>query len=77
MIAWLIGGGFSVGVGLWTAQVLGKAVLSTEAARSEIARRTATLASDTATFADKVAALNADAPLIVPPPYFWAAVQLF
>src|SRR6478735_3402513 len=76
LIGWLIGGGFSVGIGLWNAQVLGKAVLSTKAARSESAGRAATLASDTATFADKVAALNADAPLIVPPPYFWAAVAV-
>jgi len=76
LLAWLIGGGFSVGVGLWTAQALGKAVLSTGAAHSEIARRTATLASDTASFSDKAAALNADAPLIVPPPYFWAAVAV-
>jgi pimeloyl-ACP methyl ester carboxylesterase len=76
LIAWLIGGGFSVGVGLWTAQVLGNAVLSTAVAHSEIADRTATLASDTASFADKSAALNADAPLIVPPPYFWASVAI-
>ena len=76
LIAWLIGGAFSVGVGLWTAQVLGNAVLSTAAARSETASRTATLASDTASFADKSAALDADAPLIVPPPYFWAAVAI-
>jgi hypothetical protein len=76
LLAWLIGGGFSVGVGLWTAQVLGKAVLSTAAADSEIARRTTTLASDTASFSEKAAALNADAPLIVPPPYFWAAVAV-
>jgi hypothetical protein len=76
LIGWLIGGGFSVGVGLWTAQVLGNAVLSTAAARSETASRTATLASDTASFADKAAALKADAPLIVPPPYFWAAVAI-
>ena len=76
LIGWLIGGGFSVGVGLWTAQVLGNAVLSTAAARSEIASRTATLASDSASFADKTAALDADAPLIVPPPYFWAAVAI-
>ncbi|MDT5245208.1 MAG: hypothetical protein QOD36_2584, partial [Mycobacterium sp.] len=40
------------------------------------ASRTATLASDTASFADKAAALKADAPLIVPPPYFWAAVAI-
>ena len=36
LIGWLIGGAFSVGVGLWTAQVLGSAVLSTAAARSGI-----------------------------------------
>jgi pimeloyl-ACP methyl ester carboxylesterase len=76
LIGWLIGGGFSVGVGLWTAQVLGNAVLSTAAARSETTSRTAILASDTASFADKTAALNADAPLIVPPPYFWAAMAI-
>jgi hypothetical protein len=76
LIGWLIGGMFSVGVGLWTAQVLGNPVLSTAAARSETAGRTATLTSDTASFADKAAALNADAPLIVPPPYFWAAVAI-
>lgn len=76
LTAWLIGGGFSVGVGLWTAQALGTAVLSTAVARGETADRAATLASDTASFADKVAALNADAPLIVPPPYFWAAVAI-
>lgn len=76
LIGWLIAIGFSVGVGLWTAQLLGKAVLSTAAARGETASRTATLASDTATFADKAAALKADAPLIVPPPYFWAAVVI-
>jgi pimeloyl-ACP methyl ester carboxylesterase len=76
LIAWLIGGGFSVGVGLWTAQVLGKAVLSTAAARSETMSRAATLASDSASFSDKAAALNADAPLIVPPPYLWASVAI-
>jgi len=76
LVAWLIGGVFSVGVGLWTAQVLGKPVLSTAAARSETASRTAILASDTASFGDKTAALDADAPLIVPPPYLWAAVAV-
>jgi hypothetical protein len=52
LIGWLIGGGFSVGVGLWTAQTFGRAVLS----------------------ADAAATVKADAPLIVPPPYVWAAV---
>jgi hypothetical protein len=50
LVGWLIGGGFSVGVGLWTAQTFGKAVLSADATS------------------------NGDAPLIVPPPYVWAAV---
>ncbi len=76
LIGWLIGGAFSVGVGLWTAQVLGNPVLSTAAARSETSSRAAVLASGTATFAEKAAALNADAPLIVPPPYLWAAVAV-
>jgi hypothetical protein len=74
LLGWLLGGAFSVGVGLATAQALGKAVLSTAAARSEISVRAETLASDTATFADKAAALGVDAPLIVPPPYLWVAV---
>ena len=76
LIGWLIGGGFSVGVGLWTAQVLGNAVLSTAEARGEIVSRASTLASDTATFAEKTASLNKEAPLIVPPPYFWASVAI-
>jgi hypothetical protein len=54
LIGWLVAGAFSVGVGLLTAQVLGKAVLSTTTAREIVA----------------------EAPLIVPPPYFWAAVGI-
>jgi pimeloyl-ACP methyl ester carboxylesterase len=76
LIGWLIGSGFSVGVGLWTAQALGNAVLSTEAARGETVSRAAILVSNTASFSDKAAALNADAPMIVPPPYLWAAVAI-
>ena len=76
LIAWLIGGGFSVGVGLWAAQMFGRAVLSTAAASEEITARTTTLASGSASFEDKTDALEADAPLIVPPPYFWAAVAI-
>ncbi len=74
--AWLVGGGFSVGVGLWTAQVLGKAVLSTATARAETASRAEILASGSGSYADKAAALDAEAPLIVPPPYLWAAVAV-
>ena len=76
LIAWLVGAGFSIGVGLWAAQVLGKPVLSTATARDEITARAATLASDSASFEDRSDALDADAPLIVPPPYFWAAVAI-
>lgn len=76
LIAWLIGGGFSVGVGLLTSQVLGDAVVSTAAARDEIVRRAAVLDSDTASFEAKVEALDAAAPLIVPPPYLWAAMAI-
>lgn len=76
LIAWLIGGAFSVGIGLWTAQVLGDAVISTAAANAEVGIRAATLGNDDARFADRVAALNGEAPLIVPPPYLWAAVAV-
>lgn len=76
LIAWLIGGAFSVGVGLWTAQTLGESVLSTAKARDEIDRRAGVLDSATATFAEKAVALDADAPLIVPPPYLWAAMAV-
>ena len=76
LIAWLAGGAFSVGVGLWTAQVLGDAVVSTAAATAENDRRTAILDNPAAIFPDKVKALNAEAPLIVPPPYLWAAMAV-
>ena len=74
LIGWLISGGLSVGVGLWTAQALGKAVLSTAAARCDTCNRTRTLASPTESFDTKVRAVYSDAPLIVPPPYVWASV---
>src|SRR5213079_1684540 len=62
LIGWLIGGGFSVGVGLWTAQALGTTVLSNEAAVGETDRRTATLTRAAASFQAKAAALSAPAP---------------
>ncbi|MBP1818106.1 hypothetical protein [Mycobacterium sp. OAE908] len=52
LVGWLIGGGFSVGVGLGIAQVFGRPMLSAETAQTP----------------------KVDAPLIVPPPYVWAAV---
>lgn len=76
LIGWLIAGAFSVGVGLWTAQILGTAVVATADARHEIADRADILTAPGATFAEKVAALNAKPPLIVPPPYLWTAVAI-
>lgn len=76
LIGWLIGGAFSVGAGLWTAQILGNAVVATADARHEIDSRTTTLVDPAAGFADKMAALNAKPPLIVPPPYLWAAMAI-
>jgi hypothetical protein len=64
LIGWLMGGGFSVGIGLWTAQVLGQAVMATDVVR----------ASGATGF--QVAEADAGAPLIVPPPYFWVAVAV-
>ncbi|MGY4647522.1 hypothetical protein [Mycobacterium sp. URHB0021] len=74
LLGWLIAGGFSVGVGLWTAQVLGKAVVSTSAASCDTCLRTRILGSPTESFDARVRAVASDAPLIVPPPYVWAAV---
>ncbi|MFG1934919.1 hypothetical protein ACGFK1_30405 [Mycobacterium sp. NPDC048908] len=74
LIGWLIGGGFSVGIGLLAAQTFGKAVLSTSAAIREKSSMTGILARSSATLDGEIAAVNADAPLIVPPPYVWASV---
>ncbi|MGV0792003.1 hypothetical protein [Mycolicibacterium sp. XJ1819] len=76
LMAWLLGGAFSVGVGLLTAQVLGDAVVSTAEARGELENRAAVLGSGTASFEAKAEALAAGAPLIVPPPYLWVALAV-
>jgi hypothetical protein len=62
LIALLVGGGFSTGVGLLTALLLGDPVSSTAAAHAAVSMRSATPDS------------TAAAPLIVPPPFFWAAI---
>ena len=56
--------------------MLGNAVVSTAAATAEIDRRTKILGDESATFADRVKELDADAPLIVPPPYLWTAMAV-
>ena len=74
--AWLIGGGFSVGVGLLAARFLGQPVGTIGQAIEQEKRRTDLLGNASATFADRAAALNADAPLIVPQPYLWVAAAV-
>jgi hypothetical protein len=76
LIGWLLGGAFSVGVGLWTAQALGSAVMSTHSADVEIDDRATRLGDASRSLADRVAELTADAPLIVPPPYLWTAMAV-
>lgn len=93
--AWLLGGAFSVGIGLWTANYLGEPVTDTAGAACRLGELESTLGLATATehlakctdaqfamivgqpaptFPARVEATWADLPLIVPPPYFWAAV---
>ena len=90
-IAWLTGGGFSAGVGLFVAQFLGNPVSSSGWAQCETAITNAIVAGQqtipaicngfphskwpsTVGFEEQVHAISADAPLIIPPAYFWAAV---
>lgn len=72
VLGWLLGGGFSAGVGLWTAQTLGNWTYSVEFAAGEVRARNAALAGDDVI--QQVRAVSAAAPLIVPPAYVWAAV---
>lgn len=74
LVGWLLGGGLSVGVGLWTAQTLGTLVFSSGDAAKQLLIRSATLANPNGDFASKLRAIDAVPPLIVPPPYVWASV---
>ena len=74
LVAWLLGGGISVGVGLWAALVLGRVKVSTADAARVMVERNATLGNVADDFEKKVRAVNSPAPLIVPPPYVWASV---
>lgn len=74
LVGWLLGGWLSVGVGLWTAQTFGTLVFATGDAVGALVRRNAALAGAAGNFEAKVRAVNAPAPLIVPPPYVWASV---
>ena len=90
-IAWLVGGGFSAGVGLAAAQYLGNPVPAPEMAKCEVDITAAVIGGvgrvpatcdgvwhqkmpDPVTFEDQVHFVNFDAPLLVPAPYFWAAM---
>lgn len=72
LLGWVLGGGLSVAVGLWTAQILGTVVFSTAEATAMVDGRAAVLAGS-GPFDAKVRAAGADAPLILPPPYVWTA----
>lgn len=89
---WLAAGGFSVGVALWTAQYLGKPVPSATVADCVREHAESLLAEGISTaspqcrellqgvesgFAARVNAVDADAPLVLPPQYFWSAVVFF
>lgn len=92
LMAWLIGGGLSIGLGLWVARFLGDPVNSETAAQCRIGTRehilqtgyskTAALTNacngqplpKNVTFAQQVHALSEHAPLILPAPYYGAAV---
>ncbi|WP_433754651.1 hypothetical protein [Nocardia sp. CA-135398] len=93
-IAWLVGGGFSAGVGLVLAQFLGNPVSSTELALCETQIVEALVAGKTnpptvcdglshsewpspVGFQEQVDATSADAALIIPPAYIWAASVFF
>jgi hypothetical protein len=75
-IACLVGTGFSVGVGLLTARLLGSPVPTTSAAAAMVNDREVLLGKDAAAFGDRVTAANEDAPLIVPPLYFFTAAAI-
>lgn len=92
LMAWLVGGGFSIGVGLWVARFLGDPVNSETAAQCRIGMREHILKTGYAkietltkacngqplptnvTFEQQVNALSEQAPLILPAPYYGAAV---
>lgn len=72
MLAWLIGGGFSAAVGLWTAQTFGTWEYSVDDATDMWTSRRDTIAAD-GDFAARIRAVNEAAPLVVPPAYVWAS----
>jgi hypothetical protein len=92
LMAWLVGGGLSIGVGLWVARFLGDSVNSETAAQCRIGMREHILKTGYAkietltkacngqplptnvTFEQQVNALSEQAPLILPAPYYGAAV---
>ena len=89
-MAWLIGGGLSLGMGLWVARFLGDPVESSHLAQCVIAKRQSTLDSKDAQalmllpgcgdqdisrgFEDQARALAEHAPLIIPTQYYAAAI---
>lgn len=76
LVAWLLGGALAVGLGVWTAQILGTLVFSTADATQDLAKRSLVLAAARRSFEDKINAVNQPAPLIVPAPYLWTSMAI-
>lgn len=75
-LAWLVSGGFSLGVGLLAARLLGAPVALPAAAEEMFAHRKGVLDNASATFAARAAEIDDDAPLLVPQYYLWGAVAI-
>ena len=72
MIAWVIAGGFSAGLSLWTAKILGRPSSDIVVANEQLGGTRTVLADPTSLFTAKMAAFHADVPLLVPSAFIWA-----
>jgi hypothetical protein len=76
LVGWLLGGGVSVGFGLWTGQILGTLTYSADDAESAFTSRENVLGDPAAEFGARVNAVKQPAKLVVPLPYMWTAAAL-
>ncbi|WP_041782332.1 hypothetical protein [Mycolicibacterium chubuense] len=76
LTAWLLGGGVSVGFGLWAGQILGTLAFTGKDAVDALEARAVTLHTPAGLFEDRVAAVTEPARLVVPVPYIWTAAAV-
>ena len=76
LLGWLLGGALSVGVGSWTAQILGTLVFSADDVIKDLGKRSFVLAQAGRSFEDKFDAVTRPTPLIVPLPYLWTSIAI-